>query len=215
MTALGPLAIRLFCDLAARNSNSNPVTDLNTGQPAFFYRGDDVEVDIGIGQGGALLAPTLTNITSVTAQIFAKENDTGAPMMSCTVAAANMNAGLTAAQWTGNTAPFYHAAFVFPNAQTYITLNGASSQSYWLRITLTTGDGTPKTLTLLDGPITVLDGPVNATPAAGWGNARFWTDGSGNLVLQIKNDSDGKFCTVGVENGAGGLPGIYLGDVGY
>ena len=69
-------------------------------------------------------------------------------------------------------------------------------------------------MTLLDGPITVLDGPVNATPAPALGNARFWTDSSGNLVLQIKNDSDGKFYTVGVEN-ANGAPALYLGDTGY
>ena len=62
--------------------------------------------------------------------------------------------------------------------------------------------------------MTVLDGPVNATPAAGLGNARFWTDNSGNVVLQIKNDSDGKFYSVGIEN-ANGTPALYLGDMGY
>ena len=164
MSALAPLAIRLLCDLAARNQ---PVTDLNTGQPAFFYRGDDVEIDIGIGETGALLAPNLSNIASVTCQLFQRQNDPAAPMMSNTVPAAGMNLALTAAQWTGGTAPFYHAAFVFPNSQTYIPLNGAASQNYWLRITLQTADATPKTITLLDGPITVLDGPVSATPAAG------------------------------------------------
>ena len=209
MTALGPLAIRLFCDIAARNQ---PLVDLNTGQGPLFYRGDDVEMDIGIGEDGALLAPALSNIASVTCQVFARQNDTGAPMMSCTVAAAAMNPGLTAAQWANDAAPFCHAAFVFPNSQTCIPLNGAASQNYWLRITLATADG--KTVTLLDGPITVLDGPVNAAPAAGLGNARFWTDSSGNLVLQIMNDSDGKFYSVGVEN-SNGVPALYLGDTGY
>ena len=49
--SLSPLPIRLFCDLAARNN----VIDLNTSQGAMFYRGDDIEIDIGIGQSGALL----------------------------------------------------------------------------------------------------------------------------------------------------------------
>ena len=75
------LAIRLFCDVA--NWSATPVY-LNTGQPPFFFRGDDVEMDIGIGMDGALLPPTLSNITSVTCQVFAKENDPNAPMMSCT-----------------------------------------------------------------------------------------------------------------------------------
>ena len=211
MTAIGPLAIRLFCDLALRNQ---PVTDLNTGQPAYFFRGDDVEIDIGIGANGALLAPTLSNIASVTAQIFGKQNDAAAPMMSCTVLAAAMNLSLTQAQWTNNTAPFFHAAFVFPNSQTYIPMSGAASQSYWLRIILQTADSPARTITVLDGAIVVLDGPVSTTPAPGLGNARFWTDNSGNVVLQIKNDSDGKFYSVGIEN-QGGEPTLYLSDQGY
>ena len=108
-----------------------------------------------------------------------------------------------------------HAAFVFPNSQTYIPLNGAASQNYWLRITLTTADATPKVITLLDGPMTVLDGPMNGSAApAIMGNVRTWTDGSGNLVLQIKNDSDGKYYTVGVEND-NGMPSALPGDTGY
>jgi hypothetical protein len=44
---------------------------------------------------------------------------------------------------------------------------------------------------------------------------RFTTDANGNWVLQVRNDSDGKFYTVGVENGAGGEPSLYLSDEGY
>jgi hypothetical protein len=210
MSVIGVLPVRLFCDLAARNQAA---TDLNTGQNALFYRGDDVEIDIGIGENGALLAPALSNIALVTCQVFARQNDVNAPMMSCTVAAGAMNLTLTAAQWTNNTTPFYHAAFIFPNAQTGITLNGAASQNYWLRITLTTADARAKVITLLDGPVTVLDGPVSAG-SPGIGNVRFVTDANGNWVLQVRNDSDGKFYTVGIENGAGGMPGLYLGDTG-
>ena len=207
MSAISILPIRLFCDLAARTQT---LVDLNTGAPALFYRGDDVEIDIGLGQDGALLEPSLSNIASVTCQVFAKQNDAGAPMMSGTVAAAAMNLALTAAQWAGDTAPFCHAAFVFPNRQTYITLNGAASQNYWLRITLQTADATPKTITVLDGPITVLDGPApGLTPAAATGNVRFWTDTSGNYVLQIKNDTDGKFYSVGVEERRRGAGAVF------
>jgi hypothetical protein len=207
MSAIAILPIRLFCDLAARNQ---PLTDLNTGAPPLFYRGDDVEFDIGIGQAGTLLAPALSNITSVTLQLFQAKNDTNAAMMSCTVAAAAMNLTLTAAQWTGNTAPFYHAAFVFPNALTAISLGGAASVNYWLRITLLTADTTPKILTLADGAITVLDGPISGAVPSGAGTVRFWTV-AGTQVLQIKNDSAGTWHTLGVEND-GGVPSLYLSD---
>src|SRR5580692_5633831 len=101
-TSLTPLPIRLFCDLAARLQT---LVDLNTGLPPQFVRGDDIEIDIGIGANGTLLTPTLTNIASVTCQVFASQNATGAPLMSCNVAAAAMNLSLTAAQWTGDTTP--------------------------------------------------------------------------------------------------------------
>jgi hypothetical protein len=209
MSAISILPIRLFCDLAARNQ---PGTDLNTGQAPLFYRGDDVEIDIGLGEDGVLLTPPLSNITSVTCQVFAAENDINAPMMSCTVLAANMNLTLTAAQWAAaSAAP--HAAFIFPNAQTYITLNGAASQNYWLRITLTTADATAKVITLFDGTITVLDGPVSAASPPGLSNVRFYTV-AGKQVLQILNDTDGHWYSVGIEND-NGAPALYLGDTGY
>jgi hypothetical protein len=207
---MAPLAIRLFCDLALRSQQG---TDINTGQPPLFYRGDDVEIDIGIGLNGALLAPNLENITSVSCQVFQAENDPNPPMMSCTVAAAQMNLGLTATQWANNTTPFYHAAFLFPNAQTAIGLNGQKSQNYWLRVTLLTADSTPKVVTLLDTSITVLDGPISTGSPALTGNARMYTVG-GVTVFQIKNDSDGLFYTVGIEN-AGGVPTLYLSNTGY
>jgi hypothetical protein len=210
MSALAPLAIRLFCDLAARGQT--PI-DLNTSQPPLFFRGDDVEIDIGIGFGGVLLAPSLTNIASVTCQVFQSENATSAPLLSCNVPASAMNLALTGAEWTGNTTPFYHAAFIFPNAQTAININGQPSVNYWLRIFLTTADATPKQITLLEGPVTVKDGPLSTMSPPLTGNARFYMVAGVN-VLQLKNDTDGKFYTVGIQN-VEGVPTLYLGDTGY
>jgi hypothetical protein len=162
-TPLAPLPIRLYCDLAAPAN----LLDINRSQPPSFYRGDDIEIDIGIGENGNLLTSVATSgaggISSVTAQIFASENDTRSPMMSCTTS--TINTALTQTEWTSDTTPFYHAAFVFPNSQTAITLNGAASVNYWLRITALTTDSTAKIITLLDGPITVRDGPVSTAVA--------------------------------------------------
>ena len=70
--ALTPLPIRLFCDLASPAS----LNDLNrNSQPPSFYRGDDIEIDIGLGENGNLLT-SLANVASVTCQLFAAENDT-------------------------------------------------------------------------------------------------------------------------------------------
>jgi hypothetical protein len=212
MSAISVLPIRLFCDLAARNQG---LTDLNTSAPPQFYRGDDVEIDIGIGQAGVLLTPNLSNITSVTCQLFASENDTNPPMLSATVLAAAMNLTLTALQWTGNTTPFYHAAFIFAGASTGISLSGMASAPYWLRIFLTTADATPKQITLAEGPITILDGPISVAVLAPTttGNVRLSTVG-GNQVLQIRNDTDGHFYTIGCVM-AEGVPTLYVDTTPY
>ena len=183
--SLSPLPIRLFCDLAARNN----VIDLNTSQGAVFYRGDDIEIDIGIGQNGALLT-SLGNVASVTCQVFQSESDSNPPMMSGSVPAANMNLGLTQLQWSNNTSPFCHAAFVFPNSQTAVSMNGQAAVNYWIRILAQTTDAPAKIITLLDGPVTVKDGPISTAspPAPGW--FRFYTLG-GNTVPQLYDPVSG------------------------
>jgi hypothetical protein len=206
--SLNPLPIRLFCDLAARNN----VIDLNTSQGAAFYRGDDIEIDIGIGQGGALLTSP-GNIASVTCQVFQSETDTNPPMMSATVPAANMNLGLTQSQWSNNTSPFCHAAFVFPNSQTAVSLNGQATVNYWLRIVAQTTDTPAKIITLLDGPITVKDGPISTAspPAAAW--FRFQTV-AGNIVPQLYDPVSGHYYNLEIDT-VGGVRTLSLGDVAY
>jgi hypothetical protein len=206
--SLSPLPIRLFCDLAARNN----VIDLNTSQGALFYRGDDIEIDIGLGQSGALLT-SLGNVASVTCQIFQSESDTSPPMMSATVPAANMNLGLTQAEWSNNTSPFYHAAFVFPNSQTAVSLNGQATVNYWLRILAQTTDSPAKIITLLDGPITVKDGPISAASAPPPGYFRFYTV-AGNAVPQLYDPVSGHYYNLEIDT-VSGVRTLSLGDTAY
>jgi hypothetical protein len=206
--SLSPLPIRLFCDLAARNN----VIDLNTSQGAMFYRGDDVEIDIGLGQNGALLT-SLGNVDSVTCQIFQSETDTNPPMMSGTVLAANMNLGLTQTEWSNNTSPFYHAAFDFPNSQTAVSLNGQATVNYWLRILAQTTDTPAKIITLLDGPITVKDGPISTAspPVPAW--FRFYTV-AGNVVPQLYDPASGHYYNLEIDT-VGGVRTLSVGDTAY
>ena len=206
--SLSPLPIRLFCDLAARNN----LVDLNTSQGPMFYRGDDIEIDIGLGQNGALLT-SLGNVASVTCQLFQSESDTNPPMMSGTVLAAAMNLGLTQVEWSNNTSPYYHAAFVFPNSQTAVNLGGQAAVNYWLRILAQTTDAPAKIITLLDGPITVKDGPIStvSAPSPAW--FRFYTV-AGNAVPQIYDPVSGHYYTLEIDT-IGGVRTLSLGDTGY
>jgi hypothetical protein len=213
-TIVAPLPIRLFCDMAAPGS----LFDLTRSQPPSFYRGDDIEIDIGIGQNGALLSPTLASsgaggIASVTCQVFEAENDTGAPMMSCTVLAANMNLALTQSNWNAGGSANSHAQIIFPNSQTAISLGGAASVNYWVRITAQTTDSPAKTITLLDGPITVKDGPISTLSAPPLAGARFYTVG-GQVVFQILDTGTGLYHTLTCYNDDG-VETLQVSDQGY
>jgi hypothetical protein len=214
MSAITQLPIRLFCDMAAQAT----LFDLTRSQPPSFYRGDDIEIDIGIGQNGSLLAPTIPSsgaggIASVTCQLFESENDTNPPMMSCTVLAANMNLALTQTNWNAGGSANSHAQFIFPNGQTAVSLGGAASVNYWLRITALTTDSPARTITLLAGPITVKDGPVSTLSAPPSAGARFYNVG-GQFVFQILDTGTGLYHTLSCYNDAG-VETLQISDQGY
>jgi hypothetical protein len=211
--SLAPLPIRLFCDIAAPSA----LADLNRGsQPPSFYRGDDIEIDIGVGQNGALLT-SLANVASVTCLLFAAENDTNGPMMTSGVPASAMNLALTQANWTagGGASGNCHAAFLFPNSQTAISLNGSASVNYWLRVTAQTTETPAKQITLLNGPITVRDGPVStaAAPPASAATFRYYSV-AGQYVPQLLDAATGQWHTLAIYND-GGILTLQLSDQGY
>jgi hypothetical protein len=211
---IAPYPIRLFCDQVSPSSLQDP----NRGsQPPAFYRGDDIEIDIGIGQNGSLLTPLASSgaggIASVTAQLFQSENDTNNPMMSCTVLAASMNLALTQTNWNAGGSANSHASFIFPNSQTAVSLNNLASVNYWLRIIAQTTDATPKSITLLDGPITVRDGPIPTLSVPPGAQFRTYTV-NGQVVPQLLDATTGLYHTLAIYND-GGVLTLQLSDQGY
>jgi len=211
---IAPYPIRIFCDQVSPST----LQDLNRGsQPPAFYRGDDIEIDIGIGQNGSLLTPLASSgaggIASVACFLYQSENDTNNPMMECTVLAANMNLGLTQANWNAGGSANSHASFIFPNSQTAINLNGQASINYWLRITAQTTDTVAKTITLLDGPITVRDGPIPSLSVPVGAQFRTYTV-NGVVVPQLLDATTGLYHTISVFNDNGVLT-LQISDQGY
>jgi hypothetical protein len=134
-------------------------------------------------------------------------------MMSGTVPAANMNPGLTQAQWSNNSSPFYHAAFVFPNSQTAVSLNGQATVNYWLRIFAQTTDAPAKIITLLEGAVTVKDGPIGTASAPGPAWFRFGSV-AGNIVPQLYDPVSGHYYNLEIDS-TGGVRTLSLGDTAY
>jgi hypothetical protein len=206
--SFAPLSIRLLCDQAARFN----IIDINTGAAPVFVRGDNVNFEIGIGMDG-VLQTSLGNVASVTLQLFESENDTNAPLLSQTILAANMNLGLTAPQWTGDTTPFNHAKFAFTPAQTAIDLDGSATGNFWLRIFVTTTDNPAQIAAIQEGPLQIRDGPVSAvappTPAA----LRFYTI-NGVQYAQVYDPASQLYYNIEIDT-VQGIRSFSPGDVGY
>jgi hypothetical protein len=227
----GPVPIRLAADQYVRQAI--PI-DINTQQSPVFVRGDDLEFDVAILTNGGVM-PNWTNIATITLSIYQEQNDTDPPLMTSTLTNNNpahtnwaapwtnaINTNLSQGAWTNNTGlgprgypTNFAARFIFPSAQTAISLNGQASAGYWIRIYVTTAYTPPAVITCLQGPITVLDGPIANVAAPVPGQVRFWTI-NGATVIQIRDDTSGLYRTLGVEDDPGtGTPMFYLSDQGY
>lgn len=164
--ALSPFPIRIFCNTS--NKKDTSLMDVNTNQLPAWYRGDDIEIDIGIGAtiGGVdTINTSIANVASITCQLFLAENDTNAALMEKTVSGGSINGALTQEQWVAGkglfTGQLQHAAFLFSKIETMISLGGSTTKQFWLRIFATTNSG--QNITLNCGTVTVKDGPVVGT----------------------------------------------------
>lgn len=228
-TQIAPDPIRIACDIANPFSS---LVDLNTGTSPYFVAGDDIEFDIGIFENNSLVSPPLSQtgvggIASITLQLFLFQNDTTPAQMAQTTT--GINTTLTAAQWNaGGYSPgapnynFSHAAFVFGNQQTAISLNsnpptvlgGQNAASVWLRIFATTSDPSPKRITLKEGGMTVQNAPLNqgtiVTPSYGFRQSTV----NGVIVPQFYDPITQLWYTAQVLN-QGGIKTLQFSDIGY
>jgi len=157
------LPLRIAADAAVRKSAFVP--DLNNNNSSVsFVRGDDVVIEIGLFQNGRFLT-NLAPYTSLTCQIFNTQNSTNGPLMAQSVTNSPgspfWNTNCAYNSWLSNSPPDtnWHAQFYFPDTQTSVGLNGQASQTYWLR--LAAGTTNNRTVTFLEGPVTVYDGPIS------------------------------------------------------
>jgi hypothetical protein len=212
-----PDPIRIACDL--KNQVQSPIQDLNAnGAPASFVRGDQVEIDIAIFESGSLLTGlTQTGpggISSVAFYLYQNQNDSqqAGVLMGGQGYSVNVT-GLTTTQWNAGGSANCHFKFIFTTAQTSLSIGGATSISYWMRIVGTSSDNPPVKITLLEGPIQIMDGPIASTATPTYGTFRSY-DANGQTVPQLLC-SDGLYHTLIGQQTSPGVFSLTLSDTGY
>lgn len=164
--------------------------DILTGNTPRMWRGANLRVEATLFKGkvNAEALQDLSNIASLTLEVFALSNGapTGAALMSQTVAAVNLDTGLTLSEWQADNGQ--HALFEFDDQDTNLNLSGAAKVNFWLVLSALTQDSPAKLITLGATTLTVYE---DGTPASAEGPVQGGNilpggasyDGSGDYVL--------------------------------
>ena len=132
--------------------------DFLTGSTAVVPRGFDLQIQLGVYFQKTPV--DLSNLASLTLQVFAKER-TGDALMRQVVAAGAITPTIVDADWQAGTAQ--HAVFHFAGADTALDAEPGGTQ-YWLFVYGLTTDTPGKAVPIGGGTITVIEeGPQNAT----------------------------------------------------
>jgi hypothetical protein len=210
---IAPFPIRLVGDNALPFAND---TDLNTSQIPQFVRASDIEIDLGLFSNGNFLTGLGTSgaggIASITAYLYASENDTNSPMLAATTS--SFDTALTSTEWNDDTTPYYFCNFTFTATQTgAIALNGQPGANCWLRIMVTTTDTPAKTFPVFEGSLIVKDGPIGSTALPALPASKVVVIGGVNYNAFL-NQTDGKYYALVCQT-VGGVVVFGPSDVGY
>ncbi len=187
LPAAAQLPLRIAADSAIRKSAYIP--DLNNNSASLsFVRGDDVLIEVGLFQNGRFVT-NLSTYTNLVCQIFSSQNATNGPLMAQAVTngATAWNSQCTYNGWISNSLPDtnWHAQFYFPGPQTAVPLNGQASQTFWMRIAGAATNN--RTITFMEGPVTVYDGPISPDYIAPAFPSSLPVDQFGNLYPPLTN----------------------------
>lgn len=170
------LPIRLEADLISQP----PVVpvDANTGLPIQFWARQGISVQVGIFDA-ALVGVDLSNLQYL--QLVLQESQ-GAlvPTVTKTVLAGALITYITREDWLAGRNQ--NASFVFSDAETDVSLDGANEATYWLALQgKTTGNAT---ITYAAGPVRIFNpGPAVPAPSTGLVSFHQQNSGGGNLVV--------------------------------
>lgn len=173
-------------------SQSSPFVDVLTGSTPDFWRGEDVQFELAFYYGSALA--DLTEFDDLILMIKDASRD-GAPLVSVTIHAADLNLTLTTAQWEAGTGE--HCTVAISSAETNFDLGGADSVRYWLVLFATTTNVPPRLITLGGTHVNVLENGYTEAPTVTAGaaptlpNGIVLRDQSGNPFLLTLHTAGG------------------------
>ncbi len=154
--------------IQADNRSFSQSVDLITGATPVFWRGNDVQFEIGIYEDDVFI-DDIGNITSLTVEIKAEQDPESDTLMSNTIAYVDMDDSLVEEDWLAGEADNCHAKAVFTQYESDI-----APGTYWIAVSVLTSDTPVRRLTLSAGRIEIRE---DATPPG--------TDGpimGGNIV---------------------------------
>jgi hypothetical protein len=134
--ALQAKRIRLKAD--AGKKTSEYIQDVFTSSTPELWRGNDVRFEVGLFLKNVLITD-ISNINSLTLEVKTMAALAGAPVMTKTVAAAAMDASLSAETWADSTKQ--HALVEFSSAETNVDLGNNSYVDFWLVVSVVTTAG--------------------------------------------------------------------------
>ena len=188
--AIARQRIRLQCDIVKHE----PIQCRIQGRTPLIWRGADCYVEIGIFNDDVFV-DDLTNIVSVTLEVHPSAPRVGPAYFTKTILKADMDVGMTSAEWVTDAADQQHARFTLTHDDTNLDLTGGNAErlSFWMVIhaTLTTGEYITLGVTSLE---VEEDATQLGVPVLGSVNPTFRVTTAG--YLQIKNDDTGKYHTL-------------------
>ncbi len=203
MSTIPKTRIRIAADLF-RFEAFNDVLRADEDYRPKFRAGDDIQFEIGFFNNGTL--QDLSGIASVTLEIkpldaelierFAEDDDADnydlrgpdlslTPIRSKTIAASDLNTGLTETNWNSRDPEHCHALISLSAAESNI-----AAGDRWLTIAITTNDSPGLTRTVCAGPIRVLGGGLSqsASPESNAPETFYNTDEADARFLQLSNN---------------------------
>jgi hypothetical protein len=128
------IRLQVFAD------QDSAIKDYLTGATPVLWRGNDVQIELGIFFGAEVV--DVTNIASVTVEAKESQTSPTSPVISKLVD--DLNAALTLATWQDGTGA--HAVIPLTATETNIDLDGAAEKSFWLTVSAITTDAYAITL---------------------------------------------------------------------